>query len=384
MSDLEAEDVVLKLLHTADWHLGHRFSSFDEVDAKKLSRARLDVIAEILGVADSYRVDAVLCAGDLFDGPNPEQDWWEGLARALARSTPGRPIFLLPGNHDPLVPGSVWEKSHAFRKKLPAWVRVVDRDGFEHELRDDAVLLAEPCRSSSGERDLALALPARAPGDERIRIGLVHGTTFGFPGHETNFPIHRGAAAARGLDYLAIGDTHGYRNEEPNGVPTIYPGAPEATRFGEEGYGNVALVLFGHDRRANVRPVPVGYWKWREVTCRSLGELRALRDSGDLGRSVVRLVLDVTVTIKESDEVESIVSELQGTNATHGRVGILHVDRRRFVLAPDLATDEFPQDLPDSLRTALDRLRKQVVEGPEQDRAKLALRHLWKLVHGRA
>ena len=36
---------MLRLLHTADWHLGRRFPSFPEEAQKKLSRARMDVIA---------------------------------------------------------------------------------------------------------------------------------------------------------------------------------------------------------------------------------------------------------------------------------------------------------------------------------------------------
>jgi hypothetical protein len=38
------EDIVLKLLHTADWHLGRRFRAFSEEASIKLSRARLEVI----------------------------------------------------------------------------------------------------------------------------------------------------------------------------------------------------------------------------------------------------------------------------------------------------------------------------------------------------
>ncbi len=41
-----AGDVVLRLLHTADWHLGRRFPSFPEEAQKKLSRARMDVVCE--------------------------------------------------------------------------------------------------------------------------------------------------------------------------------------------------------------------------------------------------------------------------------------------------------------------------------------------------
>src|SRR6516225_9825343 len=82
LSDLPNEhgDVVLRVLHTADWHLGRRFPSFSEEVQKKLSRARMDVVARILDVARRNAVNAVLCAGDLFDDPEPGPDAWEGLA----------------------------------------------------------------------------------------------------------------------------------------------------------------------------------------------------------------------------------------------------------------------------------------------------------------
>src|SRR6202051_316689 len=90
----ESGDVVLRLLHTADWHLGRRFPSFPEDAQKKLSRARMDVIANILDVARRNVVHALLCAGDLFDDPEPEPDFWEGLARTLReRGAQHPPIF---------------------------------------------------------------------------------------------------------------------------------------------------------------------------------------------------------------------------------------------------------------------------------------------------
>src|SRR6266403_2208932 len=79
----EAGDVVLRLLHTADWHLGRRFPSFPEEGQKKLSRARMDVVARILDVARRNAVNAVLCVGDILDDAVPDSDFWEGLARTF-------------------------------------------------------------------------------------------------------------------------------------------------------------------------------------------------------------------------------------------------------------------------------------------------------------
>ena len=242
--------MALTLLHTADWHLGRRFPAFERDQEQQLTRARLDAVGRILDLAESRNVDAVLCAGDLFDNPSPDEPWWGGVQREFARRRWARPVILLPGNHDPLTPNSLYDPSHPFRAGLPTYVHVVDRKGWELSVGENAVVIANPCTSRAGQTDLARSLPGREAGDDRIRIGLVHGQTFDIEGHQTNFPIARGTAFDRGLDYLAIGDTHAFREVEPKAAaPTVYPGAPEATNFGERDTGNVALVFFPRDRR---------------------------------------------------------------------------------------------------------------------------------------
>lgn len=175
---------MLRLLHTAELAPRVTLPVVPEKGQKKLSRARMDVIATILDVARRNAVNAVLCVGDIFDDPDPAPDFWEGLARTF-RNHGGQhpPLFLIPGNHDPLTPESVWAPGHAFRKRLPEWVHVVDSDDFMYELAPQAVLYARPCRSKAGENDLAMALPAREPGDERLRIGCVHGSTVDVDGY---------------------------------------------------------------------------------------------------------------------------------------------------------------------------------------------------------
>ena len=144
---------MLKLLHTADWHLGRRFPSFPSEGQKKLSRARMDVVQKILEVARRNAVHAILCVGDIFDDPDPAEDFWQGLAKIFrAHPGPNPPLFLVPGNHDPLTPDSVWAPGHPFRSQLPEWVHVVDRDDFMFELSPAAILYARPCRSKAGEK----------------------------------------------------------------------------------------------------------------------------------------------------------------------------------------------------------------------------------------
>ena len=50
---MEEKDVALKILHTADWHLGRRFPSFSEEDEAKLTRARIEAVDRLFGLAES-------------------------------------------------------------------------------------------------------------------------------------------------------------------------------------------------------------------------------------------------------------------------------------------------------------------------------------------
>lgn len=366
MSAIREDEIVLKLLHTADWHLGRRFRSFSEEQEKRLTRARLDVLERILLVAERDAVDAVLCAGDLFDEPLPPTEWWEQVAATFKKKRwENRPVFLLPGNHDPFVVDSVWALQK-FRKLLPDWVHVVDREDFEYRLPNDAVLYAVPCLSKAGQRDPTKAIPKRAPGDERIRIGMVHGSTFDMPDCQTNFPIAMDAVLERGLDYLALGDTHGFRYVPPERKqpPTIYPGAPEATAFDEKDPGSVAVVLFNRQRRAHVRSQRVARWTWEDRLVTTMAQLRELARRANLDDRVMRLRVEMRVSAPEYEEAQRLLEDLQGTSARHARVGVLELDRAGLALdASDV--DAYCADLPDVLKSAVTRLQ-QAAQAPDQ------------------
>jgi DNA repair exonuclease SbcCD nuclease subunit len=374
---MEEEDVALKILHTADWHLGRSFSSFRDEDQPKLTRARIEAVDKLLGLAESYGVNAVLCAGDLFHEPAPPDTWWRELLRLFERRKwNDRPVFLLPGNHDPLWPTSVWAADHAFRRGLPDWVHVVDRDDFVYSLSSEAVLYAVPCRSQAGADDPTARIPVRQPGDTRIRIGLVHGQTFDIVGHQMNFPIAADATLQRGLNYLAIGDTHGFRELPPKSAPAVYPGAPEATTFGETDAGFAAIVLFPRAGRPPIiQKHPVSRWHWRTEQCTSLAQLESLRHE-DLKDCVLRLSLNMEVTVSERARVEDILQELRGNEAVCGKVGVLHADTTGLTVNIR-DTSDFDSGLPEVLKSVIARLQAQA-DAPEGEVARQAM----VLLHG--
>lgn len=370
----QEDDIVLKLLHTADWHLGRRFPAFGTEASMTLSRARTDVLVRLFRAAERHRVDAVLCAGDLFDDANPPQEFRDALASVLEQTAPERPIFLLPGNHDPYLPDSVWADP-VFRKRLPKHVTVVEA-ATTYTLPHGAKLFAVPCVSRAGQADPTASIPRREPGDEGLRIGLVHGSTFDAADAQTNFPISKDAAVDRGLDYLAIGDTHGFRFIPPDRPhpPTIYPGAPEPTAFDERDPGHVAVVFLTRARRSQVQKERVAAWTWEEARATSLTDLRQLVARSDLRSRVLRLTVDLTLDAPGLEEAERLLRQLEGDAARPAMVGVLDLRTERLEL--DLSTsDAWTTELPEVLQEAVRRLKAQAAAQPE---AKRALFHLYQ------
>ena len=86
----------MRILHTADWHLGKRLDRFSRLEEQIL------VMDEIVYIADEQNVDLVLIAGDLFDNFNPSVEAVELFYKTLKRlSLNGkRPVVAISGNHD--------------------------------------------------------------------------------------------------------------------------------------------------------------------------------------------------------------------------------------------------------------------------------------------
>jgi len=380
MIDAGDDTVALRLLHTADWHLGMPFASFPEATRRKLERSRIDVLTDVFGLAERENVDAVLCAGDLFDSPDPGEPWWKALLTILrSLRWERRKIFMLPGNHDPLTRSSVWDPEHPFRRGLPSYVHVIDRENYEAPLSDDAVLYASPCRGASSSKDQAMGLPAREAGDARIRIGMVHGMTFDLEGYQANFPIRRDAAFERGFDYIALGDTHSFRDTATQGrPPMVYPSAPEPTRFGERNAGNVAMVLVTRNRRVQLREQPVARWTWREETVDDVDALQRLSRE-NLRQTVLRLTVRGFFSPADFQAAEEICSRIVGGDLVDGLAGACLCDRTDMSLDA-VGAERFFEECPDEIRTAAKRLEAMsLTTTPEAPIAKKALLKLYRL-----
>ncbi len=86
----------MKILHTADWHLGKKLDRFSRLEEQ------VSVMEEIITIADEEQADLILVAGDLFDNFNPAVEAVDLFYKTLKRLSQNgkRPVIAISGNHD--------------------------------------------------------------------------------------------------------------------------------------------------------------------------------------------------------------------------------------------------------------------------------------------
>ena len=150
--------MALKLIHTADWHLGQTFFGYDR---EAEHDAFLGFLTNLLVERET---DVLLIAGDVFDVTNPSAGAQRRFYRFLKeanRRNPGLQIVIIAGNHDSAIrleaPNPLLEELNT------SIVGIVGRtDSGEIDLAS----LVVPLRNRAGEREaLCLAVPFLRQGD---------------------------------------------------------------------------------------------------------------------------------------------------------------------------------------------------------------------------
>ncbi len=114
---------MIRFLHTSDWQLGMTRHFFTEGTQERFSQARFDAIRTMGRVAKDENCQFMLVSGDAFESNQVDR---KTVARALeALKEVPVPVFILPGNHDPLNAASVY-RSSTFIERKPPHVNVIE------------------------------------------------------------------------------------------------------------------------------------------------------------------------------------------------------------------------------------------------------------------
>jgi DNA repair protein SbcD/Mre11 len=249
---------MLRLLHTADVHLGARHTDLGDRAATQRERQFAAFVAT-MDLALAEKVDLVLIAGDLFDSNVQPRRSVERAAAQLKRLVDGRiRIVIAPGTHDLYDRASIY-RAYDLAAMAGAvgsdLVTVLDPDHHEVHVKALDVIVHGRCWATKRAPESPLAGLDVADDDRAAwHLGLLH-ASISIEGKtdRDEVVITTDEIAASHLDYLALGHWHSTSKGKAGGVSYAYAGAPEPVALDQDRAGNVLLVqLDAHDGRKRV------------------------------------------------------------------------------------------------------------------------------------
>lgn len=248
----------MKILHTADLHLGRPFVGLGAKGAV-LRDTQMQTLKRIVKTATTEDVDAMVVAGDLFDSNSVSGYLSRRVVSEFAKLHQV-PVLILPGTHDWLNETCVYHRRE-FRDAPNIQVFGIDGSMFEV---GDAAIHGYATHSKGRERPLR-ALTADPDAD--VNIAVVHGSIkIASKSSPQDYLITNEDIDRSGQDYVCLGHWHKKQDFSVNGVPAHYPGAPEQLKFGEAGGAGCVLIVELKGGRVEVEPVQVGRFTWIEKT----------------------------------------------------------------------------------------------------------------------
>ncbi|MEZ5715502.1 MAG: DNA repair exonuclease [Paracoccaceae bacterium] len=270
--------MAFSFVHTADIHLDSPLKSLalrDEGLAELVGNATRTTFSRIVDLCLTEGVQALLIAGDLYDGGQTSMKTARFLAQELERlAAAGIPAFIIRGNHD--------AASRITRElTLPEGVTVfsgraaaVETVWNGHAVAVHGISFRDPQAPES----LLGHFKPRVPG--AFNIGLLHSSLGGSPGHDPYAPCSLADLRATGFDYWALGHIH-QRAAHPGQTTVVMPGIPQGRDIGEAGAKSVTLVTVADDGAVGLeeRQLAVAQFERLPVDCRPVPDWAGLVDA---------------------------------------------------------------------------------------------------------
>jgi exonuclease SbcD len=310
---------MLRLLHTADLHLGARHTDLGE-RAAVLRERQFAAFRTSVELAIAEKVDVFLIAGDLFDSNTQPRRSVERVAAELGRlSRASIRTVIIPGTHDVYDGASIYRSYDlaGMARAASDWVVVLTPYLPEIVFAPlDAIIYGRVFDTKRSPRSPLAGLDARADTRATWKIGMVHGA-LAIPGRTDSDSVvfTEEEIAKTGLDYLALGHWHSAIEGRAGNVSYAYSGAPEPVAVDQDGAGQVLIVTLddsGGRHVVSIEPKRVGQTRYERLDMDVSGVHSQPELIDVLGRHAdSNLVFDVRLTGLYPDELDLDVDEVE-------------------------------------------------------------------------
>jgi len=203
----------IRIIHTADNHIGLPFKQYPAEVANRLIDERFTALGRLVAVANERNAQFFVVAGDLFDSTRVKKEDIDAAA-AVLRGFEGVAVIVVPGNHDHYANSEteVWKRFH---KAIEADSRIdllVDPAVKSYDVEGQAVhFFPCACPSKTGaESTIGWVAEAAGRHATGLKIGIAHGnvTGLGLDAEGQYFNMEPAALEAAGVATWLLGHIH--------------------------------------------------------------------------------------------------------------------------------------------------------------------------------
>lgn len=266
-----------RFIHAADVHLDSPLKSLALRDpdlAELIGNATRRALIRIVDLCIHEQVNALLLAGDLYDGDQTSMKTARFLAEQVGRlHEAGIKVFVIRGNHDALsritkeliLPDTVT----IFGSQADAVI--VDRERGHIPVAIHGLSFAQPHAPET------LVGKYKPIIEGAVNIGIMHTSLAGASEHDPYAPCSPADLHGTGFQYWALGHIH-KRSVLTGACTIVMPGMPQGRDINEAGAKSVTLVTVGDDRSVKVeeRDTSIAQFERISVDATGLTEWRDL------------------------------------------------------------------------------------------------------------
>lgn len=252
-----------RFVHTADIHLDSPLRSLalrNPELAELIGDSTRQALIAIVDLCLSEQVDALVVAGDLYDGDQTSMKTARFLASQMERlHQAGIAVYKIRGNHDALS-----KITHEL--VLPSTVKIFGGRAETVEFTTGGLAIAIHGLSFAKPQAPDPLLPKyKPPVSDAINIGIMHTSLAGAPGHDVYAPCNVLDLHGSGFDYWALGHIH-QRTHHRGSRTVVMPGMPQGRDINEAGAKTVSLVTVLDDRTISVEERLTSIAQFERVT----------------------------------------------------------------------------------------------------------------------
>lgn len=213
-----------KILHTGDLHLDSAFVGLSANAARKRRAGLRELMSQIIDIANTEAVDAIILAGDVFDSYPIRPETAESFLRDLKRAK--MPVFISPGNHDPYTTDSPYRTL-----VFPENVHIFTSSTLTSVELPECSLRIFGAAYTSAVFDERILKDFKVPDDGFANIISLHSNLY----TDGYSPVSAEEIGETGADYVALAHVH-KPTEILKSKNTYYAycGCLEARDFGEQ------------------------------------------------------------------------------------------------------------------------------------------------------